>query len=167
MESLNKSLYAFYEERRITVGLLLCQCRGTAKSKMSRQLHLCSKHSSFRNNPGFRGGQKHLQHFAVLLKRGSMQCPSPFKLFYYWQTSPEAQQRELPFPFPSGNSQAALTTPLPTPSHQTNLQNSIFVHQDASVHHPWPCSCVAFLIKVVSSQSSPVIYVSSLELELH
>lgn len=95
MESLNKSLYAFYEERRITVGLLLCQCRGTAKSKMSRQLHLCSKHSSFRNNPGFRGGQKHLQHFAVLLKRGSMQCPSPFKLFYYWQTSPEAQQREL------------------------------------------------------------------------
>lgn len=112
MESLNKPLYPFYEKRRITVGLLLCQCRATAKNKMSRQLHLCPKHSSSRNNPGFRGGQKQLQHFAVLLKRGSMQCPSPFLLFYCGQTSPEAQQRELPistqpscFNHPSANSQ--------------------------------------------------------------
>lgn len=63
-------------------------------------------------------------------------------------------------------SQAALTTPVPTPSHQTNLQNNTVVYQE-SIHHLWPCSCVAFLIKGVSSQLSPAIYVSLLELQLH
>lgn len=67
---------------------------------------------------------------------------------------------------PGSPSQAALITPVPTPSHQTNLQNNIFVHQE-SVHHPWHCSCVAFLIKVVSSQLNCMIFVSLLELELH
>lgn len=163
MECLNKSLYWFYEERSITVGLLLCQCRDTEKSKLE-----CPKHFSFRNNQGFQGGQNQGQlstgYSTLLCFSREAQCHIHY-LFYSFSTGKHLLQLS------KGNcldppSQTALTTPVPPPSHQTNLQNNIVVCQEP-IHHPWPCSCVAFLIKVVSSQSSPVIYVSLLELELH
>lgn len=146
MESSNKSLYPFHEERSITVGLLLCQCRDTEKSKME-----CPKHSSFRSNQGFQGGQNQEQPstgYSTLLCFSKEAQRYIHYLFYFFSTSKHLLQLS------KGN------------CHQTNLQNNTVVCQEP-IHHPWPCSCVAFLIKVVSIQSSPVIYLSLLELELH
>lgn len=84
MESLNKSLYPFHEERSITVGLLLCQCRDTEKSKLD-----CPKHVSFTNNQGFQGSQNQEQpstgYSILLCFSREAQCHVHY-LFYFFST---------------------------------------------------------------------------------
>lgn len=128
--------------------MLLCQCR---------QLHLCPKHYNFRTK-GSKLAKTSLAQATALCCASQERLNAMSIIFFTFFSTGEHLLR-----LSKGNcldppSQAALTIPGATPSHQIHLQNNIVVYQE-SIHHPWPCSCVAFLIKVVSSQLSPVIYV--------